>query len=293
MVAKSSTSRGRSRHDSHVSTEDALAVGMLRSIDWARRHQRGVILAALLAVALVAGFIYYRDYRRNLTARAATQLDQLEAQIATAGTPTAAVGRLKDYLNRFGGTPSADDARLLLARIQLDQNAPKDALQVLEPLSGRPIDTPIGYSAARLRADAYSAAGDRPRAMQVLDDAARNARFAFQRDDASAELADLLVLGGSYDSAAAIYRRLASDSAGTAGENNTYSLRLGEVLAMKAAGVKPPQGPPADTARPDTTLSGGIVPGAAPGASGLSRPGNPSGDSASAGPADTSGGGSG
>jgi predicted negative regulator of RcsB-dependent stress response len=271
-----------------VSTEDALALGVARTLDWVREHQRAVLLGVLVAAALVAGLIYYRDYRSNLTARAATQLDQLEAQLAQSNAPTTAVGRLQDFLNRFGGTPSADDARLLLARIQMDQGEPSAAVKTLDPLSGRGLDTPIGYAATRLRADAYAAAGDRDAAIRTLDDAARNARFPFQRNDASGELADLLVQAGRYDSAASIYRRLAQDTTASPAGTGPYSMRLGEVLALKAAGAPPPSGPPLDTAAADTTLPPGL--GASPGTSAL--PVTPAG-SAAARPGSASTGGTG
>jgi hypothetical protein len=135
MAAKGSKRGGRS--GGYASTEDALAVGVARTVDWMRGHQRAVILGVLVAVALAAGLIYYRDYRKNLTTRAATQLEQLEAELAQSNAPASAVGRLRDFLNRFGGTPSADDARLLMARIQLDQGAAADAVKTLDPLSGR------------------------------------------------------------------------------------------------------------------------------------------------------------
>ncbi|MDP2480181.1 MAG: tetratricopeptide repeat protein [Candidatus Palauibacterales bacterium] len=256
MAAKGSKGGGRS--GGYASTEDALAVGVARIVHWMRGHQRAVILGVLVAIALAAGLIYYRDYRKNLTARAATQLEQLEAELAQSNAPASAVGRLRDFLNRFGGTPSADDARLLMARIQLDQGAPADAVKTLDPLSGRALDTPIGYAATRLRADAYAAAGDRDSAIGTLDDAARNARFPFQRNDASAELADLLVQAGRYDSAASIYRRLTQDSAASPEGTGVYAMRLGEVLALKTVGAPPPAGPPADTTGRDTRLPPGL-----------------------------------
>lgn len=287
MAAKGSRG-GHRQVKGHVSTEDALAIGMAQTVDWAREHQRTVILAALVAAALVAGLFYYRDYRSNLTARAATQLEQLEAELAQSNAPATAVGRLRDFLNRFGGTPSADDARLLMARIQLDQGAASDAVQTLGPLSGRALDTPVGYAATRLRADAYAATGDRETAIRTLDDVARNARFPFQRNDASSELADLLVQAGRYDSAASIYRRLSQDSTASPEGTGPYAMRLGEVLALKAAGAPPPAGPPAAAAMSDTTVpTGGAAPAGLP-----TLPRTPAG-SAAARPGSTSKGGSG
>lgn len=271
-----------------MSTEDALAIGVARTVDWMRDHQRAVLLGVLVAAALVAGLIYYRDYRRNLTARAATQLEQLEADLAQSNAPATAVGRLQDFLNRFGGTPSADDARLLMARIQLDQGAAAQAVKTLDPLSSRSLDTPIGYAATRLRADAYAASGDRDAAIRTLDDAASNARFPFQRNDASAELADLLVQAGRYDSAASIYRRLSQDSAASPEGTGVYAMRLGEVLALKAAGAPPPAGPPADTTAQNAPPgAGGAAPAGSP-----ALPVLPAG-SAAARPGSTSSGGSG
>lgn len=278
MAARGS---GGKRRAQGQGTEDTFVLGIARTIDWAREHQRGVILGALAAVVLIGGLIYYRDYRRNLTARAATQLSQLEGQLGAAGGPDQAISQIQEYLSRFSGTPSADEARLLLARIQLDQGRPSKAIEALDPLSGRPLDTPTGYAAARLRADAHTAAGQSEMAIALLDRAARGARFAFQRHAAASDEAELLVQAGRYDSAASIYRGLMADSAGTAGQDNLYAVRLGQALALAATDARPPEGPPLDTGRAatDTTVPGGLaVPesaaagvlrggGAAPGAS--------------------------
>lgn len=285
MAARSSSGGGRSGGKG-VGTEDTFALALAQTVDWVRSHQRLVIVAVLVAAGLVAALIYYRDYRSNLTARAATQLNQLESQLAQSNAPQAAVGQLQDFVDRFGGTPSAADARLLMARIQLEQGAAAGAVQALAPLADRPLDTPVGYAAARLRADAYAAAGQRDEAIQQLNDAAHNARFPFQRDDASAELAGLLVQAGRYDSAASIYRRLSQDSAAAPAGTGVYSMRLGEVLALKAAGAPPPAGPPVASA--DTTVPTGR--GSPAGVPAL--PGAPAGSSAAK-PGSTSAGGAG
>jgi len=256
-----------------------------------------VILAALAAVVLIGGLFYYRDYRRNLTARAATQLAQLEGQLGSATGAQQAISRIQEYLSRFGGTPSADEARLLLGRIELDQGRPSEALDALDPLSDRPLDTPTGYAAARVRASAYAAAGRRDEAIALLDRAARGARFPFQRHQAAADEAELLVLAVRYDSAASIYRTLSGDSTATAGGEDLYAVRLGEVLALKASGAKPPPGPPLDTASAasDTTVSGLTVPestaaGALRGGAGASAAGGTAGGAASGAASDTAGG---
>jgi len=256
-----------------------------------------VILAALAAVVLVGGLIYYRDYRRNLSARAATQLAQLEVRLGSASNAQEAVSRIQEFLSRFGGTASADEARLLLGRIQLNQGKPSEALDALDPLSDRPLDTPTGYAAARIRANAYAAAGKRDEAISLLDRAARSARFPFQRHRAAADQAELLVLAGRYDSAASIYRTLSEDSTATAGGDDLYAVRLGEVLALKASGATPPQGPPLDTAAAavDTAVSGLTVPesagGVLQGGAGATPARGAATGGAASGTSDTSGGG--
>jgi len=279
--------------------EDAFVLGVARTVDWAREHQRGVVLALLAVVVAVGALIYYRSYRKNLTARAATQLSQLEGSLGSAGGPDEAISRIQDYLSRFSGTPSADEARLLLARIQLDQARPTKALEALEPLTGRPLDTPTGYAATRLSADAHAAAGDRDRAIALLDRAAREGRFPFQRHAAASDEAELLVQAGRYDSAASIYRALVADSAAAGNADDLYAVRLGRVLALKAAGAKPPQGPPLDTVSAAGAAGAAIpegmaVPGSA--AAGVLRgAGRDTAGPAAAGPAgaapDSSGGG--
>lgn len=219
--------------------EDAFIRTLNRFIAWAQENTGMLILVTVLVVVAVAGALYWRSYQQNLEERASAELSTLQTRIvqrAQQGAPALAVtDSLQAFLQRFDGTSSAREARILLARQQLGEGRPSEAVEAIRPVvDGTRPDTPTGYAARSILADAQSAAGDTAAAISTFDGMAQGARFSFQRREAAADRASLLAATGRLEEARDIYRRLAEEASGTeAGE--LYAVRLGEVEARLAA----------------------------------------------------------
>jgi predicted negative regulator of RcsB-dependent stress response len=232
--------------------EDAFIRALNRFIAWAQENTGVLVLVTVLVVVAVGGALYWRSYQQNLEERASAELSTLQtriAQQARQGAPALAVtDSLQAFLQRFDGTSSAREARILLARQQIGEGRPSQAVEAIRPVvDGTRPDTPTGFAARSLLADAQTAAGDTAAAISTLDGLAREARFSFQRRDAAADRASLLAATGRLEEARDIYRRLAEEASGTeAGE--LYAVRLGELEARLAADGRDAAGSPSDTA---------------------------------------------
>ncbi len=235
--------------------EDAFIRALNRFIAWAQANTGVLVLVTVLVVVAVGGALYWRSYQQNLEERASAELSTLQtriAQQARQGAPALAVtDSLQAFLQRFDGTSSAREARILLARQQIGERRPSQAVEAIRPVvDGTRPDTPTGFAARSLLADAQTAAGDSAAAITTLDGLAQEARFSFQRRDAAADKASLLAATGRLEEARDIYRRLAEEASGTeAGE--LYAVRLGEVEARLAT-----DGGNAATSARDTAAGG-------------------------------------
>lgn len=204
---------------------------ILRGVAWTQRNQTVVIAAAVVLIVGLGGFLYYRNFQQQVREEAATQLQQIESQMQTAGAPDTLILRLQDFVDRYGDTRYAHEARILLARVRSEQGSPDRAVELLRPVSNRPVDTPLGYAANQLLAHAYAGSGDTARALEVLARLADGARFEFQRTEARAARAQLLAARGDLQEAERLYRAVVDSTASDAPDAPLYRSRLGEIQA--------------------------------------------------------------
>lgn len=241
-----------SRRQQNPEDVDPFLAFILRTVDWVQDNSRTVIIGAVIVVVAIAAGLYYRNYRQNVRQQAASQLQQLQTQLQGQAPSDTLARSVQDFIGRYGDTRYADEARLLMARIQLSNGAWQEAVGTLEPVIGAyPSDSPTGYAARKLLAAAHEGAGNTDRALQLYGELAENAQFAFQRNEAAADRARILAEQGRLSDAEAIYARLVSEAdtsaAGVASEDlQTYRLKLGEVRARLAGGGGAPAA--ADTA---------------------------------------------
>lgn len=213
--------------------EDAFIRAINRAWAWAARNTVTVVTSAAFLIVAVGAFFWYRAYQENLEARAATELQTVQARAAAGDT--AVVEALRGYLESFGGTRPARRARILLSRQLLLRGQAGEAASTVRPVvdQTRP-ETPMGYATRKLLAEAQVASGDTAAGLETLQGLAEGARFGFQRRQAEAERARILADQGRLQEAAAIYERLVEEA--DEDEADTYRLRLGEVRARLAAG---------------------------------------------------------
>lgn len=227
-----------------VNTEDRVMEGVVTAADWADRNRRLVTLGSVALIAVLFAGWAYLDYRGKISERAAVRLDEIR-MVSASGAPTEQVrGELLEYVNQFGGTPFADEARLYLAQLDLRANDYEAAIRVLEPAADLSSGTPVAFRAAGSIAAAHEMAGRAEEAISWHERIARHAVFDYQRFDALGEQARLYARAGDLDRSEALYRQLLVQETPQAEDQaSIWAVRLGEVEALRAGGGSIPAVP--------------------------------------------------
>ncbi|MCG8469101.1 MAG: tetratricopeptide repeat protein [Gemmatimonadetes bacterium] len=212
--------------------DDAFVTSINRLATWGAENTR-TLLVGVAAIALaVIGVLYYVNFQATVRERAAADLAALRLSAASAEE---LAPQLEGYIERFDGTASADEARLILARVLMDADRTGEAIAVAGAV-GQPRNRPVGFAAAQLLATAQEASGDAEAALMTLRALGDDARFPFQRRQAQASAARILVGLGQLDEAAVIYGAIADEAEDEdPAEAGVYRLRLGEINARRAS----------------------------------------------------------
>lgn len=224
--------KGRSNRESDA--PDALTARLLAVWGWFTRNREIAITTGVLVVLAVAAGIYYYNYRQSLRMEAAAELERVQQVVGTQDAESAR-SELETYIERFGDTPYAVEARLLLAEHHLQEDDPTEAVTVLEPAADGRLSDPLTLQAAFLLATAYQEADRDERAEELYLRIADAAELSFQRREALAGAARIREAEGDYAGAADLYRRVL-DTFGDeadADERRIYQLRLAEMQAAQ------------------------------------------------------------
>lgn len=253
------TARRVHRQDS--APDDVFVARVLETSAWAKQNSRTLIIGGIVAAVIVIGLVYFVTSRRAERAQAAAQLTQVRA-VALSGNAPLAIRELEQFLSRFGGTPSADEARLMLGRAYLDAGQIQQAQQMVEPLADN-LGSGLGINAAFLLANTYEAAQEPHRAEEIYLEIGEEARFMFQRQDGLDNAARIRLQRGDAAGAAELYERLLEITPASNTERPIFELRLGEARALAVTGgptnaavpptpgpAQPAPGQPADPAPP-------------------------------------------
>lgn len=212
--------------------EDFFVDSAQRAWKWVNENLTTFILLVAGLALVVLGTLYYVNFRASVSEQAATELAGLRMSGAA---PEAIIPELEAHVERFEGTESADEARIILGRLYLNSDQPAEAIRAVAGV-GVPPDHPVGFAARSLRATAQEAAGAPDEALATWQSLAQNARFGFQRRQASAEAARIMADQGRLEEASAILTRIAEEAAGNPAEAGVYRIRLGEINARIRAG---------------------------------------------------------
>ncbi len=226
MAAQSIASRSR-RPQSVADADDVFLARALQFSTWARKNIRLLVLAAVTLLLLVGALLYYRFQQAHRLERAATEFVFLE-QTAAAGNVPLAVRDLELFIQRFDGTPYADEARVLLGRLHLQEGEPQRAADVLSPLGGRIRRSPVGPEGSFLLGAAQTEAGDLGAAIDTYLRVARDARMDFHREEALRSAATLRETQADHVGAAELYRQLVEMAEVGSPERSLYEMRLAE-----------------------------------------------------------------
>lgn len=233
MAQKRSSRPGSSIPDS---TSDSRMEELAR---WTRENTHLVTIAAVLLVVAIAAGMYYYSFRQDVRLQATEEFERIQQTIVGVGDTETAVTELETFLERFGDTPLAAEARLLLAEAHLHEGAGDQAIGTLEPAT-QSLNRPISIQAAFLLGSAYEEADRSQDAEELYLRIADQAEYGFQVREALAEAARVRTAAGDHAGAAELYRRLldrldeesADELAGAAASQRAvYELRLAEAEA--------------------------------------------------------------
>lgn len=237
-------SMAREKRPHNLDTEDHVTERVLEAVSWAEQHRRLVIGGGIVLVAAVAAAFYYRDYQERLVETASVRFQELQMSTRSADLATIRE-ELGLFIDQYPGTQYADQARVVLADLELRRDSLQAAIRTLEPLVDLGSGNPLAFTAAGMIASAYEQGGDADRALRWYDRVAEQARFDYQRREAMADQARLHTVAGRYSEAISVYEQLVAETDDDPAGQSMYRVRLGEVRALAVLGSAPPAAVPA------------------------------------------------
>ena len=216
--------------ESPLDQEDAFVAATLEATNWAQRNRPVVTLGIVVLALGIAAFVYYGRYRDNLRTDAALRLEELQLRVAS-DDPEVVQADLGLYLDRFSGTPFADEARLVLAQVNADLGDKEAAAEVLRPLAGD-VNEPMGAQAAAMLAAISEDIGDLQMAERLYERLANQGQLSFQVREALANAARLRQAQGDPAGALAHYDRLLEEMDESDPGRGVVEMRRAELAAM-------------------------------------------------------------
>ena len=225
-MARRHTSTRPARLSGPSDPDDVFLDNTLALSTWAQRNRQSLILIGLAVAAVVAGALYYINYRGAHLQRAALELERVQ-QGAASGDATIAKAELAQYVVSFGNTPYGDAARLRLGELYLESDQAEQAATVLADAAD--VSEPLGLQAAVLLAKAHEEQGQLDEAERLFLRVADRAELDFQVRDALEGAARRRTLQGDPAGAVRLYERILDTIAEDAPERGIYEMRVGEL----------------------------------------------------------------
>ncbi len=218
------------KRDRKVSDDDAFVAGVLEASGWAQENRQTLVTIGI-AVAVLGAVGWYMMSSSSRTRDAA--LVQLERVTSVAASGDAEQGKaeLVAFLDDFGGTPYADEARLTLATLYLETDLPTQALATIGEADAGPRD-PMGAQFLSLEAKAHEAAGALAEAERTYMRLADVAGYDFQRRTAMEDAARIRALLEDYSGAAEIWAELSAELASSDPQKGVYDMRAAEMRQL-------------------------------------------------------------
>ena len=213
--------------------DDVVVAKAFEASAWARENSRAILIGLVILALAVAAALYYMSYRAGLQERASRELLEVR-QVAASGDVSNAVLQLDGFIDRFDGTPSANEARLLLAQLQLAQGNAPQAIEAVEPLVDAR-DPLMSASAGLLVAGAHEAAGQPQEAEQAYMRVAESAEMEFQQREALEDAARIRAASGNAAGAVELYDRLIGMVPEGSPDRDVYQMRRAEITAAQGS----------------------------------------------------------
>lgn len=195
---------------------------------WVQEHSRQLLIGAAAIAALAGGFALYDRNKAGEAQRAELALSNAERSVYSGNLPLAQ-SDLKKVLDRFGGTPAADRAALLMTQVLYDQGKYDEGMKQLAGLTG---SKTMAASAEGLIATGYESTGKFKEAAEHFGRAAAASTFDVDKANFKASQARAYASAGDTSAAKKLWTELSEDPSGpVAGEAR---VRLGELTATPA-----------------------------------------------------------
>lgn len=221
--------------DVQPSSDDIFVERVLETSAWAKENSRLLIVGGTVVLLLLLGFLYYRSYSTRLRNTAESQLSAIRPTVVS-GNAALAVRDLEAFVARFGNTPAADEARLLLAQAQLNAGQAQQAIEPIQSMAAN-LDTPMGVSAAFLLGAAQEASAQQDQAVATYERIASGATHDFQKVRALDSAARVRFEQGNPGAAVQLYDRILNLLPEGDPERPVYQLRRAEAAARAPAGT--------------------------------------------------------
>jgi predicted negative regulator of RcsB-dependent stress response len=228
MAAQSIASRPKRRPQTEP--DDVVLARALEFSEWARKNVMLISVLGVAVVVLVGGFFWYRTDQARRLENAAVAFLQVE-QSMFVGDDAMAQRDLQLFIQQHGGTPYAEEARVMLGQVHLEGGRPQEAMEVLRPVADRLDRSPVGVQAALLLAAAQEAAGQPAAADETYLRVADRAEMEYRRQEALIGAALLREQAGNHAGAAEIYRRLVATAEPGTPDRLMFEMRLAEAEA--------------------------------------------------------------
>jgi predicted negative regulator of RcsB-dependent stress response len=219
----------KTRPQSTSEPDDVFVARVLHLGKWAEANQQLLTVMIVGVAILMAGLVYYRNYRASLNVQAAQQLE-LVYQTAAIQDTEGAINELTTFMERFSGTAYEGEARLVLGELYLRDGRSEQAQAVLEPLGASPRE-PIELQGAALLAAAYEQVGRQQEAEEVYLTIASRSDLGFQVRNALAAAARLRVERGDAAGAIELFERALEGLDEESPERGLYEMRIAELRA--------------------------------------------------------------
>lgn len=219
--------RPSSQAPSGGNADDAFTANVLRFWGWARNRTELLVAAVVVVILLGGGLFYFMNQQRQERAAAAAELETIQQSMPFADREEL-TGDLRDFLARYGGTPYAVEARLVLGEILLEQGSTSEAISTLSEVAPSFRD-PLRLQATILLAVAYEEAEEWDDAADVYGQLREEAEFPYQRHDAAEGLARVHLAQGDTSAAVEVYRQLLQEIDAESEERDYVDMRLAEL----------------------------------------------------------------
>jgi predicted negative regulator of RcsB-dependent stress response len=208
--------------------EDVFIEKTLELIHWTKNNGQTLVLLGIVLAVLVAGGLYYRNYRSSWEEQAVAQLEQVQSAFAFGDRETAKAD-LYQYVDQFDGTVYALEARLVLGQALLEEGTPEVAIEVLAPAVRGMDSEPIGIQTAFLLAAAYEESGQQEDAERIFLRIASTSELTFQLHEALSGAARIRTKAGDMAGAAELYEEVLSSLEERDPQRDFWEMRLAEV----------------------------------------------------------------